>query len=371
MKIFNSIKNTGKFFRSLKRTDVKVLKYLFFISLTIITLYGCKKEDDTDNKPVYDHSLIISRGSGAKIVLTNPVDGKDLYMSIPSPAVDDVKSLKAGYMCKKAVFIAKTSLKDYTMSIYTCDAKTGANTKAITGDDLYVQHLGSSPVAAEIAFTAKLTDVSEYFQLYTINEDGGGQAHISQPLEQVSGLDNKEYELLDTKYPAYSPDGLKIAFNADVDNLYSVPNSIFYGGIMVMNKDGSNKEFLYWENGKDISISDICWTHDGNFLLFVILDNDNNFHRRVKALNIAGNKVTDLTSALEINGVQVYDISTSPNSDRIVFNQHLGGGSDLFIAEYEIHDDVLTIKGSPVRLSNRESTGYSYYTPSWQLWDEN
>ena len=137
-----------------------------------------------------------------------------------------------------------------------------------------------------------------------------------------------------------------------------------------MNSDGSSKEVLYSADGKNIGISNLCWTQDGNFLLFVQIDNDDNFHRRVKAMNINSKKVIDITSSLEINGDQVNDISASPNSDKIVFNQHLGGGSDLFIAEFETHDDVLTIKGQPVRITDRGSSGYSYYTPSWQLWDE-
>ena len=349
---------------------MKILRNsLLILALVSLIFAGCKKEDDPDNNPQYDHSLIMSRGSGAKLVLTNPVDGKDLFVSVPSPAVEDVKSLKAGYMCKNAVFVAKTNLKDYTMSIYTCDAKTGTGTKAITPTDLYVyEEISVSSAEPKIVFPGKPNDNPEYQSIYTINEDGSSLSHLSEPLESVTGMDGNEYELQSTSFPAFSPDGSKIAFDALV---LTLPNHWdYYEFILIMNADGSNKETVFSEPGQHIEIYDICWTQDGEFLLFVMLDNDDNFHRRVKALNIDSKKVTDITASLEINGDQVYHISTSPNSNRLVFNQHLGGGSDLFIAEYEIHDDVLTIKGSPMKLTDEQSSGYSYYTPSWQLWDE-
>ncbi len=348
---------------------MKTTKLFFLILLMAIALSACKKEDDADNNPEYDHSLILSRGSGAKLVLTNPVDGKDLYVSVPSPAVEDVKSLKAGYMCQNAVFTAKTDLRNYTMSIYTCDAKTGADTKAITSDDLYVyEEINVSPAEPKIVFPGKPNDIPQYKSIYTINEDGSGLAHLSEPLESVIGMDGGAYELQPTSFPVFSPDGSKIAFDATV---LTLPNHWdYYEFILTMNMDGSSKKTVYSEPGQHIAIYDLCWTQDGNFLLFVMMKPDDSFHRHVKALNISSGKVTEITTSLEVTGDQVYHISTSPNTYRLVFNQHLGGGSDLFIAEYEIHDDVLTIKGSPEKLTDSDATGYHYYTPSWQLWDE-
>ena len=368
MKKIRSIKSKKQFIPFLKRIVMRTTKLFFFILLIAIALSACKKEEDSNN-PEYDHSLILSRGSGAKLVLTNLVDGKDLYVSIPSPAVEDVKSLKAGYMCQNAVFTAKTDLRDYTMSIYTCDAKTGADTKAITADNLYVYgEINVSPAEPKIVFPAKPNDIPQYKSIYTINENGSGLSLLSEPLESVIGMDGSAYELQETSFPVFSPDGSKIAFDATV---LTLPNHWdYYEFILTMNTDGSNKKTIYSELGQHIEIYDLCWTQDGNFLLFVMKKSDDNFHRRVKALNISSGKVTEITSSLEVNGDQVNNISTSPNSNRMVFNQHLGGGSDLFIAEYEIHDDVLTIKGAPVKLTNRDISGYSYYTPSWQLWDE-
>ena len=369
MKKISSVKNKEQFIHSLKRMGLKTTKLFFFVLLMAVALSACKKEDDTDNKPQYDHSLIMSRGDGGKIVLTNPVDGKDLYVSVPSPAVDDVRSLKAGYMCQNAVFVAKTDLRDYTMSIYTCDAKTGTGTKAITPDDLYVyQEISVSSAGPKVVFPAKSNDHPEYKSIHSINEDGSGLSQLSEPLELVTGPDGVAYELQPTSFPAFSPDGSKIAFDATV--LDHPHHNTFYEFILTMNADGSNKKTIFSDPGKNTAFYDLCWTQDGNFLLFVMMKPDDNFHRHVKALNISSGKVTEITTSLEVNGDQVNDISTSPNSDRLVFNQRLGGGSDLFIAAYEIHDDVLTIKGSPVKLTDSDATKYHYYTPSWQLWDE-
>ena len=369
MKKTRSIKSKKQFTSSLKQMGTGLTKLFFFVLLLTVALSACKKEEDANTNPNFDHSLILSRGSGAKLVLTNPVDGKDLYVSIPSPAVEDVKSLKAGYLCKNAVFTAKTNLRDYTMKIYTCDAKTGTNTKAITADDLYVfDEINVSQSEPKIVFPGKPNDNPQYKSIYTINEDGSGLSQLSEPLESVLGMDGNEYELQETSFPVFSPDGSKVAFDATV---LTLPDHWdYYEFILTMNTDGSNKKAIFVEPGQHVGIYDLCWTKDGNYLLFVMMKPDDNFHRRVNALNISSGSVTEISSALEINGDQVYHISTSPNTNRLVFNQHLGGGSDLFIATYEIGNDALTIKGSPLKLTNSDATGYHYYTPSWQMWDE-
>jgi len=78
---------------------------------------------------------------------------------------------------------------------YTCDAKTGANTKAITGSDLYVQNINTSTVGSKIVFTGKPNDNPQYRSLYTINDDGSGLNPVSDPLEQVSGPNGGSFEM--------------------------------------------------------------------------------------------------------------------------------------------------------------------------------
>ncbi|MCD6346130.1 MAG: hypothetical protein J7L96_01790 [Bacteroidales bacterium] len=347
---------------------MKTKHLLLLFVLAGFTFFSCEISGIL-NPPDETQDLILSRGSGGKLILIDPANSEDLYVSDPSPAVPDVKSLKAGYMCKNAVFVSKNILADNTSSIFTSDAKTGANTIAITGGDLSVLDINVSWAESKIVFTGKPNDNPEYLSLYTINEDGSGLAHISEHLEHVTGLDGGTFEMQTTEYPVFSPDGSKIATDVLVVS-YPSPDT-FYDFILIMNNDGSNKEAVFSELGKSVKILDLCWTQDGDFLLFIILDNDDSFHRRIKSLNISSGKITDITSLLEVNGDQVNDISTSPNSNKLVFNQHLGGGSNLFIAEYEIKDDVLTIKGTPVKITDKSASGNKYYTPSWQVWDGN
>ncbi len=351
---------------------MKIMKYLFILSLVFFALSACKKEEDPNNNPEYDHSLIVAstnpEGNAEKLIFVNPVDGKEVFHS--SPDLVGIKKFAAGYMTTNVLLTSLTGSDITINSLFICDAKTGSPVNALTSEnELNVMDISGSSTESKIVFTAKPASGAEYYQLYAINDDGSNLVHSSMPLEPVTGLNGGNYELLDIESPAISPDGQKTAFNAHVDNTDSIPNSIFYDGVMILSSDRC-KKMLYWEQGKDRGIDDVCWTRNGQFLIFMIKDPDNSLHNLIKAVNIENKNTTDLTASLEINGVGLWNLATSPNADKIVFTQYLSGGSDLFIAEFEIHDDVLTIKGSPVKLTNRESTGYNYYTPSWQLWDE-
>jgi len=351
---------------------MKTLKYLFILSLFVFAFSACKKEDDTDNKPEYDHSLIVvstnPEGNAEKLIFVNPVDGKEVFHT--SPDLVGIKKFAAGYMTTNVLLTSLTGSDITINSLFICDAKTGSPVNALTGEnELNVMDVSGFSTESKIAFTAKPASGAEYYQLYSINEDGSNLVHASIPFEPVTGLNGGSYELLDIESPAVSPDGQKTAFNAHVDNTDSIPNSIFYDGVMIESSDRC-KKILYWEQGKDRGIDNVCWTRDGRFLIFMIKDQDNSLHNLVKAVNIENNNITDLTTSLEINGVGLWNLATSPNADKIVFTQYLSGGSDLFIAEFETHDDVLIIKGSPRKLTDKAASGYNYYTPSWQLWDE-
>ena len=369
MKKNSYIKTGEKFIRPISIFGWETTLYIFFAILLGFASTGCKKDDDTDTTPEYDNSLIFAKGNGDTYAIVNPIDGKDLF--VVSAQTYQIREMVPGYMSKKVMITSFSGPGTNVPILYICDAKTGDNVEALTdANELYVMNIAGSPAGNKVAFTAKDANAAEYFQLYTINEDGSDQAHISLPLEEVTGLDGKEYELLDIGHPSFSPNGSKIAVNAHVDNIYSIPNSIFYDGVMVMNSDGSNKEFLFWVNGLDTGIENICWTQDGKFLIFKMDDLDNNFHRRVKAVNIATKNITDITTSLEINGTQVGNIWTSPKSDKVLFNQHVGGWSDIFVSEFEKQDSVLIMKGAPAKLTDINTANHQYDNPYWQLWDK-
>ena len=309
--------------------------------------------------------------SGEVLKTSFPSTGLTKEVFNTSPDLVGIKKFAAGYMTTNVLLTSLTGSDITINSLFICDAKTGSPVNALTGEnELNVMDVSGSSTESKIVFTAKPASGAEYYQLYTINEDGSNLVHASMPLEPVEGLNGGSYELLDIESPAISPDGQKTAFNAHVDNTDSIPNSIFYDGVMILSSDRC-KKMLYWEQGKDLGIDDVCWTRDGQFIIFMIKDPDNSLHNLVKAVNIESKNITDLTASLEINDIGLWNLAISPNADKIVFTQYLSGGSDLFIAEYETNGNSIAIKGIPVKVTDKEADGHNYYMPCWQNWDEN
>ena len=84
MKKISSTQSRKQFVDSLNRMWMGTIRNFFFILIIALALLACEKESNDSPAPptLYDQSLILSRGSGAKLVLTNPVDGQDLYVQV-------------------------------------------------------------------------------------------------------------------------------------------------------------------------------------------------------------------------------------------------------------------------------------------------
>lgn len=351
-----------------KITKITKITFLLFILLAFV---ACEKDDDNDNNndPQYDNSLIVVRANGDQMIMVNPVDGSDLF--ICTPDVRNITRIASGYMSRRDLVTSHSGPSTSIMTLYACDAKTGDNLVAITDEnELDVQRVAGSPVADRVVLSADEVDTRLIsFQIFTVNEDGSGLQQLSYWQEGITGIDGSDNELNNANFPSFSPNGSEIAFTASGRQL-PISNNQFFDAIMIMDNGGGNKEVIFWVPKQSTSYEDVCWTQDGQFLLFTMFE-DNVFHRKVKAVHIASKTLTDITSQLEIEGVEVENIWTSPNSDKIVFTQHLGGGSDLFVAEFEIDDDVISIKGIPLKITDKVASGHKYYEPFWQLWDEN
>src|SRR4030043_1768876 len=179
--------------------------------------------------------------------------------------------------------------------IYTCDEKLSG--------------LRLSPAGEAFVFTKRLgegTDANE--EICVVGLDGSGYTRLT---------DNRR---LDT-YPAWSPNGARIAFLAMSETL----------DIHVMDRDGGAEALLYDSGYHD---ADIHWVGDAiaftrNFQIWV-MDSDGTDARRV----------TDPPRAGEWGGAVLpfgdYDPRISPDGEKLVFERMVDdasphGNYDLFV----------------------------------------
>jgi TolB protein len=151
------------------------------------------------------------------------------------------------------------------------------------------------------------------FEIYVMNPDGSG-------LTQLTNHPGRD------EFPAWSPDGRKIAFYSNRDE--PDPDNCWRGGgtcnvgIYVMNADGSNVTFL-------IHGSEPTWSPDGQRIAFT---RDGNIH----IMNADGTNMTPLTD-FRWNPPRPFSArwpAWSPDGGRIVFvAQHPGseGGNEIYV----------------------------------------
>jgi Tol biopolymer transport system component len=163
--------------------------------------------------------------------------------------------------------------------------------------------------------------------------------------------------------PAWSPNGAYIAFNG---KLREIVENHPHDAVMIMDATGNNKTVLYSEAKEEANFQDICWTRDGNFLIW-LQGGGNNY--LVKVLNILTQDMVDITVNLTVNGLQPTNLWTSPDDNRIVFNKYEPGGGDLYEISYKITDTGhFQVDGTYSILAAQHSKGAGFSAPDWQLW---
>lgn len=158
----------------------------------------------------------------------------------------------------------------------------------------------ADPCGGRIAFDTS-RDVDDHGEIYSMNIDGSGQTRLTN------------HTAID-RHPVYSPDGSRIAFQSDRDNLANGRSDIY-----VMDADGSNVQRRTTDPGFDESPA---WSPDGTRIAFISTraDRVNNNARQVYVMNADGTGQTQITFGAPVQPT----LSWSPDSSRIAFSAPAG-----------------------------------------------
>ena len=337
----------------------KNTKIPFLMLFTILAIVGCETNED----PI-DDSLIIAMSTSAEYVIVSPSTGA--VLAEVQPDVIFVNSIALGFQSKKAVVISKRVSDSFVKVIYTCDRETGGNLFQVTSEqDWDVMFADVSLAGPQIVFSAQNVDELSDDNIHKINEDGTGYERLSSPDEIVDclGVSTKIWSAYD---PAWSPDGSKIAFDCHLREVEALHP---HNSIAIMDADGSNKQILYDTPVEEKHYQDICFTQDGQFLIFLEgAGNDG----QVKALNISSKTVVDITNHMIVEGLHPTNLWTSPNENKIIYNKYEPGGGDLYEIDFIVtEEDQFQINGNYKILASHQDNSLHFGAPDWQLWNGN
>ncbi|MCK5137717.1 MAG: PD40 domain-containing protein [Bacteroidales bacterium] len=336
----------------------KITKISFLMLFTIFAIVGCEANED----PI-DDSLIIATATTGKYVIVSPSTGT--IRAEVQPDVKSVNSLALGFQSKKAIVVSKEESGTFVKVIYTCDRETGGNLFQVTSEqDWDVMFVDISLAGPQIVFSAQNVNELSDDNIHKINEDGTGYERLSFSNEIVDcqGVSTKIWSSYD---PAWSPDGSKIAFDC---HLREVGSNHPHNSIVIMDDDGQNKQVLYDVPVEETHYKDICWTKDGEFLIFLLTEGT---AVKVKALHVNSKAIVDITSHLTVEGLHTESLWTSPNENKITFNKYEPGGGDLYVIDFTVSNDQFQISGTYKMLASHQDNGLHFGAPDWQLWNGN
>jgi len=296
-------------------------------------------------------SLIVANGRVNQYVIVDPVSGRDSVEIQPN--VQFLGETTLGYQGRHVILSSPVGGGDFRTALYICDTMTGDNVTQLTNPNtVSADQPDGSPVEAQVVFRGQ-DQVDFHHHVYVVGEDGSGLNQLTVQDEQLDPLNGASGKCVGAGMPVWSPDGTRIAFDAGVRELgTNYPHNV----IAVMNSDGSGKTTLHDQNVEEAHYDDLCWSADGNYILF-IQGSD------VLAVPAAGGTAIDLTAGFDLDGTAVESIVTSPYS-LTVANGYNYVGSDLYLTTLSAAGG-LAVSGTPTRLTDKQATGHAYGEQDW------
>lgn len=339
----------------------KFVKILVLFFPFAILLNGCETEE---NDLINDNSLIIVHSTGDRYAIVSPSSSNVLYEVTPVNLNHQISARHLSYNSEKALLLAKEPANTYVKIIYSCDMETGENLTQVTRKEMWdVQSFDASRTTPSILFHGHPVDGgASTGNIFTINLDGTNVKQLTQNKEIVDGI-----ELWWPYFPAFSPNGQKIAFRGNMRT--PDPDGYWWGqSIIIMNVNGSNKQILYNEpEANSGAHKDISWTRDGKFLVFLTTEGYSTPNERVKVIRVEDSHIIDITQDLLVDGLHTTNLCTSPVCNTILFNKYQPGGGDLHQISYEITEEGdFQIVGNWNVKCKVESGGLQFGAPRWQ-----
>lgn len=194
----------------------------------------------------------------------------------------------------------------------------------------------ADPCGGRIAFTSS-RDPNDHFEIYSMSADGSAQTRLTN------------HTAIDL-HPSWSPDGSRIAFQSDRDDLFNGRSDIY-----VMNADGTNVQRLTTDSGFDESPA---WSPDGTRIAFLSTraDRVNNNVRQVYVMDADGAAQTQLTFGAFVQP----RLSWSPDGTKVAFSAPGGALADT--------EDIFLVSvadGTTARLTVASVAGEKYIMPDW------
>jgi len=221
------------------------------------------------------------------------------------------------------------------VDIYAMDLN-GKNFTPLTTSFAFEDWGAWSPDTMKIVFMSNRVADSSYFpryQIYVMNSDGSTVGQLTIPDTATDTTTHMRRDTTSNAYPAWSPDGTKIAFMSSRDTF---PN------IYVMDPNGANIIRLTHTPAKD---AQPAWSPDGSKIAFV---SDRDGNGEIYVMNADGTGQVNITN----NPGEDYAPAWSPDGTKIAFQSDRQTDFTVW---------VMNADGStPVRLTNPLSGA-----PSW------